>query len=352
MKKAALVVGARPQFIKTAPLIQELGRFFSMILIHTGQHYDFSMSGIFFEELQLPLPDYHLEAHGGTHGQQTGSMLSGLDSVLRFEKPDVVIVVGDTNSTLAGALAAAKLKIPVVHVEAGVRSKDRQLPEQINRVVTDSIADCMLCPVPSAVENLNREGKFDNVVDAGDIIYDCLRMFERHIPERPDLSLDLPEEFILATIHRAEAVDHENELKNILSSLATSRCGVVFPAHPRTRKMISRFGLESDLPDNIMLTEPVGYVDLLSLLRLARFTVTDSGGVQREAAYFGKKTLVARPETEWRELEQAGWVKVVGYEFDLERLPGNMSADNKLPSLFRPASKCMAEFVDTLYQGD
>jgi UDP-GlcNAc3NAcA epimerase len=351
MKKAALVVGARPQFIKTAPLIQELGRFFSMVLIHTGQHYDFSMSGIFFEELQLPLPDYHLEAHGGTHGQQTGRMLSGLDSVLSFEKPDIVVVVGDTNSTLAGALAAAKLKIPVVHVEAGVRSKDRQLPEQINRVVTDSIADCMLCPVPSAVENLNREGRFENVVDAGDIIYDCLRMFERHIPERPDLSLDLPEEFILATIHRAEAVDHENQLKNILFSLATSSCAVVFPAHPRTRKMISRFGLESDLPDNIMLTDPVGYVDLLSLLKLARFTVTDSGGVQREAAYFGKRAFVARPETEWRELEKSGCAKVVGYKFDLKEVGGRTNGKFDFSTMIRPASKAMAEFVDTLYQG-
>jgi UDP-N-acetylglucosamine 2-epimerase len=351
MKKAALVVGARPQFIKTAPLIQELGRFFDMVLIHTGQHYDFPMSGIFFEELQLPPPDYHLDAHGGTHGQQTGRMLSGLDSVLSFEKPEVVVVVGDTNSTLAGALAASKLKIPVVHVEAGVRSRDPYLPEQINRVVTDSIADCMLCPVPSAVENLNREGKFEKVFDAGDIIYDCLRMFDKHIPERPDLSLDLPEEFILATIHRAETVDDKDKLKSILISLGTAPGAVVFPAHPRTRKMISKYGLKSELPESMIFLEPVGYVDLLSLLKLARFVVTDSGGVQREAAYFSKKAFVARPETEWRELEQSGCVTVVGYEFDLEKLRENTDGEYNLSSLTRPASKGMAGLMDTLYQG-
>lgn len=350
MKKAALVVGARPQFIKSAPLVQELGRFFEMILIHTGQHFDFSMSEIFFEELQLPPPDYHLDARGGTHGLQTGRMLSGLDSVLSFEQPDVVVVVGDTNSTLAGALAAAKQKIPVVHVEAGVRSKDRYLLEQINRVVTDSISDCMLCPLPSAVENLNREGKFENVLDAGDIIYDCLRMFEKHIPEKPDLEFDLPDEFVLATIHRSEAVDDEDHLRSILSSLATSPNAVVFPAHPRTKKMISRFGLECRLPENIILAEPVGYIDILSLLRSAKFAVTDSGGLQREAAYFGRRAFVARPETEWRELEQSGYVKVVGYTFDLGKLTDNESCDYDLSSMTRPASRNMAEFVDTLYQ--
>jgi UDP-N-acetylglucosamine 2-epimerase len=350
MKKAALVIGARPQFIKTAPLIQRLGRFFRVVLIHTGQHYDFSMSEIFFRQLQLRTPDYHLNAHGGTHGGQTGRMLSGLDSVLSFEKPEMVVVVGDTNSTLAGALAASKLRIPVVHVEAGVRSKDRQLPEQINRVVTDAIADCMLCPVPSAVENLNREGKFENVFDAGDVIYDCLRMFEKEIPDGPSVPPDLPQDFVLATVHRAEAVDDMNRLTNILSSLATSPYTVVFPSHPRTRKMISRFGLESRLPENVILMEPVGYVDLLCLIRLARFTVTDSGGVQREAAYFGKKTFVARPETEWRELEESGYVRVVGYEFDLTELAQDICGQYDLSSLMRPASKNMIEFINTLYQ--
>ncbi len=350
MKKAALVVGARPQFIKTAPLILELGRFFQMVLIHTGQHYDFEMSDTFFEELRLPDPDYHLDTPGGSHGRQTGRMLEGLDSVLRFEKPELTIVVGDTNSTLAGALAAAKLTIPVVHVEAGVRSRDNTLSEQINRVVTDSISDCMLCPTPAAVDNLKREGKSENVYDTGDIIYDCLRMFENGIPERPSLTFELPPRYVMATLHRAEAVDDARHLRSILHSLATSPFPVILPAHPRTRKMIDRYNLQSMISNNFLLTDPVGYTDLLSLLRSSEFVITDSGGVQREAVYFRKHVYVARPETEWRELEESGWVKVVGYNFDLKKeIPHFNQPHIDLTNLMRPASKSMAEALRSLF---
>ncbi len=346
-----MVVGARPQFIKTAPLILELGRFFQMVLIHTGQHYDFEMSDTFFKELGLPDPDYHLDTPGGSHGRQTGRMLEGLDSVLRFEKPDLVIVVGDTNSTMAGALAAAKMAVPLVHVEAGVRSRDNNLPEQINRIVTDSVSDCMLCPTPAAVENLKREGKSENVYDTGDILYDCLRMFENIIPEKPSLTFELPGRYILATLHRAEAVDDAGRLKDIMHSLATSPFPVIFPVHPRTRKMIHRYGLRSMISENFILTDPVGYTDLLSLLKSSEFVVTDSGGIQREAVYFGKHAYIARPETEWRELEESGWVKVVGYKFDLSREIARIDQppDIELTKLMRPASKSMAEALRSIF---
>jgi UDP-N-acetylglucosamine 2-epimerase len=350
MKKAALVVGARPQFIKTAPLILELGRFFQIVLIHTGQHYDFEMSETFFKELRLPDPDYHLNTPGGSHGRQTGRMLEGLDSVMNFEKPDLTIVVGDTNSTLAGALAAAKMSIPLVHVEAGVRSRDDSLPEQINRVVTDSVAECMLCPTPSAVRNLNREGRFENVYDTGDIIYDCLRMFEKNIPAKPSLPFELPRRYVLATLHRAEAVDDAGRLRSILQSLATSPYPIAMPLHPRTRKMIDRFGLRSLISDELFLTEPVGYADLLSLMKSSEFVITDSGGVQRETVYFGRFVYVTRPETEWRELEESGWVKVIGYDFDLSggvQQFGQPHGD--LTNLMRPASRNMAETVKSLF---
>lgn len=350
MKKAALVVGARPQFIKTAPLTLELGRFFQIVLIHTGQHYDFEMSDHFFEELDLPDPDYHLDTPGGSHGRQTGRMLEGLDSVLNFEKPDLAIVVGDTNSTLAGALAAKKMAIPLVHVEAGVRSRDNNLPEQINRVVTDSISDCMLCPTPTAMENLRREGKSVNVYDTGDVLYDCLRMFENGIPKKPSLPVDLPRRYVLTTLHRAEAVDDAVRLKSILQSLATSPYPVVLPVHPRTKKMIGRHDLHSMIFDNLLLIDPVGYTDLLSLLKSSEFVVTDSGGVQREAVYFDRHVYVARPETEWRELEESGWVRVVGYDFDLSAGISNFDQPRiDLTNLMRPASKNMAEALRTLF---
>ncbi len=349
MKKAALVVGARPQFIKTAPLILELGRFFQIALIHTGQHYDFEMSDTFFEELDLPDPDYHLDTPGGSQGRRIGRMLEGLDSVLAFEKPDLTIVVGDTDSTLAGALASSKLAIPLVHVEAGVRSQDNSLSEQINRVVTDSVSDCMLCPTPTAVENLRREGRTKDVFDTGDIIYDCLRMFEESIPERPSLPFELPGRYVLATLHRAEAVDDTGRLKNILRSLATSPYPVILPVHPRTRKRIDLYNLQSLILDNLLLIDPVGYTDLLSLLKSSEFVITDSGGVQREAAYLGKRVYVARPETEWRELEESGWAKVVGYDFDLSRENSRIDQPHvDLANLMRPASKSMAEAIRSL----
>lgn len=348
MKKAALIVGARPQFIKTAPLILELGRFYQVVLIHSGQHHDFDMSDIFFEELRLPRTDYHLRVSASTDGKQVGRMMEGLESVLRFEKPDFAIVVGDTNSTMAGALASVKLRIPLAHVEAGVRSKDEKLPEQINRVVTDSVTDCFLCPTPTAVRNLNNEGKSANVFDTGDIIYDSLRAFEKNIPDKPSMGFDIPAEFVLVTLHRAEAVDDRENLLAVLRSLSTSPYPVIFPMHPRTRKMLLRFGLYDSLPTNMTVVDPVGYLELLALLKECQFAVSDSGGIQREGFYFEKRTIVPRPETEWVELEQSGWVLVAGYDFEITKLL-DKSVSERSGELTRPASADMADRLRRLF---
>lgn len=347
MKKAALIVGARPQFIKVAPLIKELGRFYQLVLIHTGQHYDFAMSENFFRQLNIPDPDYHLDIQSGKPGQQTGRMIEGLESVLSFERPDFAIVIGDTNSTLAGAIAATKLAIPLVHVEAGVRSVDKFLPEQINRVMTDSIADCFLCPNQSSADNLAKEGKSGNVFVTGDIIYDCLRIYEGMIPDKLQIP-DIPDKFALATLHRAEAVDNAENLKHVLDSLNSSPIPVIFPLHPRTRKMIARFNLENSIPDNTHIVEPVGYLEILRLLQVCEFVITDSGGIQREAVYYKKRVILPRPETEWVELSDSGWVTIASYDFPILELLGKNTRE--LPDGYmKPSAVEMVEKMRAIF---
>jgi UDP-N-acetylglucosamine 2-epimerase len=350
MKKVALVIGARPQFIKAAPLNIEMGRFFETILIHTGQHYDYMMSKFFFEELDLPEPDYHLNLDSRTSGRATGKMIAGLESVYDFEKPDFVMVVGDTNSTMAGALSAAQLGLQIVHVEAGVRSKDQKLPEQINRRVTDSVSDCYFCPTPSAVKNLLGEGKSLNVYDTGDIIYDSLRLIEEMIPDYPRINFKLPEKFALMTLHRAEAVDNEGHFKSILSSLESAPMPVIFPVHPRTAKMIERFQLENKFPKNVHMLDPVGYIDLLSLIRLSEFVLTDSGGVQREAVFLNKPVFVPRLETEWVDFVRLKRVSVVDYDFDLTKMEfGTANCEDELLHLLRPSASKMVEIIRSVF---
>jgi len=350
MKKAALVIGARPQFIKAAPLINEMGRFFKTVIIHTGQHYDFMMSENFFNELDLPHPHYHLNIESKSPGRFTGEAIAALESVYDFEKPDFVLVVGDTNSTLAGAVSAAHAGMHVVHVEAGVRSRDPGLPEQINRLVTDSVSSCFLCPAPSAVENLRNEGRVAHIYDTGDIIYDSLRLIESRIPARPTLDAEIPEKFVLMTLHRAEAVDNRENLSLILSSLESSPWPVIFPIHPRTAKMIEYFDLENAVPRNVRRVDPVGYADLLSLLRLSELVVTDSGGVQREAVFLRKPACIPRPETEWIDFEKLNKVRVVGYDFDLSRISfENEDPDSTLSYLLRPASGNMIEILRSVF---
>ena len=316
--KFVSIVGARPQFIKAAPLSKALrSAGHKEILLHTGQHYDDEMSAVFFRDLQIPEPDYNLGIGSGSHGYQTGKMLIEIEKVLLSEKPDWVIVFGDTNSTLAGALAATKLRIPIAHVEAGLRSFNREMPEEHNRVLTDHCSDLLLCPTQTAVENLHREGITTGVHLVGDIMYDAVLQFaeiaRRHSTILNDLSLQ-PKKFLLATIHRPANTDNPHNLKNILHAFAQINETIIFPVHPRARKKMAETGLSDDFTacPNIRLINPVGYLDMLVLEQNARVILTDSGGVQKEAYFFKTPCVTLRDETEWIETVKSGWNTLVG----------------------------------------
>lgn len=313
MLKVLTVVGARPQFIKAAAVSPRLRERAQEILVNTGQHYDPELSQVFFDELSLPAPDITLNVGSGSHGQQTGAMLSKLDPILQAEQPDWVLVYGDTNSTLAGALAAAKLHIPVAHVEAGLRSYNRSMPEEINRVMTDHLATRLYCPTPYAAANLQREGITAGVVVTGDVMDDAVRL----VTDRPEVldGLGIAHgRYYLATVHRQENTDSKEALRSILNSfsiLASEGWPVVLPLHPRTRERVGRFGLESLLTP-LLVTDPQGYSASLTLIRHAGAVLTDSGGVQREAGAFGVPTYVLRQETEWTDLVERGQAVLVG----------------------------------------
>jgi len=306
--KIVTIVGARPQFIKAAPVSQALRRHHHEILIHTGQHYDRAMSDLFFEELSIPRPNYELGIGSGLHGWQTGQMLQRIEDVLVAEKPAWVLVYGDTNSTLAGALAAVKLQIPVAHVEAGLRSFNRTMPEEHNRVLTDHCADLLFCPTQTAVNLLAAEGVTRGVHLVGDVMIDALQTHGALAARNSTLADRLglrPRGFALATIHRPYNTDDPARLAVILSALSGLQTPVVFPVHPRTRAALTRADLT--LPANVIATEPIGYLDMLALEQAAALILTDSGGVQKEAYCFAAPCVTLRPETEWVETVQAGW---------------------------------------------
>lgn len=310
------VVGARPQLIKAAAVSRELRKRHKEILVHTGQHYDENMSAVFFRELGIPEPDHNLGVGSGTHGAQTGAMLSGIEKLLLKTRPDRVLVYGDTNSTLAGALAAAKLHIPVAHVEAGLRSFNRRMPEEINRLLTDHVSDLLLCPSRTAADNLAKEGIRRGVRIVGDVMYDALlAAAERGVKSSHILStLKLePKTFLLVTIHRAENTDAPDRLSGILSALRrlSETEQVVFPVHPRTRKKLKAMAGELS-SGRIRLIDPVGYLDMVTLERSARLILTDSGGIQKEAYWLKVPCITLRDETEWVETVKAGWNVVVG----------------------------------------
>jgi UDP-GlcNAc3NAcA epimerase len=311
--KIATIVGARPQFIKAAPVSRVLRKYHNEILIHTGQHYDKNMSDIFFDELDIPRPDYNLNVGSGPHGKQTGEMLIKIEEVLLQEQPDAVIVYGDTNSTLAGALAASKLFISVIHVEAGLRSYNRKMPEEQNRVLTDHISSILFCPTKTAVENLLREGITNNVFNVGDVMYDAI-LFNLDIAERKSNILSKlrlkKNDYILATVHRAENTDTYENLYNIIHSFNASQELIVFPVHPRTRKAIQDYGIK--LSNNVKVIDPVGYLDMLILEKYANKIVTDSGGIQKEAYILGIPCVTLRHETEWVETVKDKWNILVG----------------------------------------
>ncbi|MEW6273928.1 MAG: UDP-N-acetylglucosamine 2-epimerase (non-hydrolyzing) [Bacillota bacterium] len=317
--KIATVVGARPQFIKAAavsrvlrstPGVQE-------VLVHTGQHYDENMSEVFFGELEIPDPDYNLGIGSGFHGAQTGRMLEAIEQVLLREKPDWVLVYGDTNSTLAGALAAVKLHIPVAHVEAGLRSYNRRMPEEINRVLTDHAADLLFAPTEVAVRNLRREGiPAERIHLVGDVMYDAALYYGEKARRESRVLARLalkPKEYILVTIHRAENTDDPARLHAIVEGLCMvgESVPVVFPVHPRTLRVLELGSLWGKAEDHLRLIEPVGYLDMVMLEQNARLIATDSGGVQKEAFFYRVPCVTLRGETEWVELVELGWNRLV-----------------------------------------
>jgi UDP-N-acetylglucosamine 2-epimerase len=311
--KILSIVGARPEFIQAAPVSRALQENHQEILVHTGQHYDYLMSQAFFDELDIPAPDYNLEVGSGSHGRQTGEILIRLEEVLLREQPDLVIVRGDTNSTLAGALAASKLHIPTAHIEAGERSFDRRMPEEINRLVADRVADLHFCASQTAVQHLAAEGTTDSVHWVGDVMLDALLQNRPIAHRKSDVlaRLDLkPGLYALVTIHRAANTDDPVRLMQIVEALNSVPETIVFPAHPRTRKALTRLGARFAV--HVRLVEPVSYFDMMVLEDNARIITTDSGGVQREAYFLGIPCLTLRDETEWTETVEAGWNKLVG----------------------------------------
>lgn len=317
--KILSIVGARPQFIKAAPVSRALRQVAHEVLVHTGQHYDYGMSAVFFDELNIPEPDYNLGVGSGSHGWQTGHMLIHLEEVLLQEQPDWVLVYGDTNSTLAGALAAVKLHIPVAHVEAGLRSFNRRMPEEHNRVLTDHAADLLFCPTQTAVNNLAREGVSQGVRLVGDVMYDAVR-YNAQLAEPRSLILDRLDvtsgAYALATVHRPRNTDDASRLQAILDAFETiaQETPVVFPVHPRTREALDALAYRP--PAGLRLSEPVGYLDMLMLEKHSRLILTDSGGVQKEAYFFGVPCLTLREETEWVETVEVGWNRLVGADAD------------------------------------
>jgi len=313
------IVGARPQFIKAAILSRALAQAgIEEILIHTGQHYDVQLDRIFFEELGLPAPHVHLGVGSGTHAVQTGQMMIRLEAALLAlqPKPDWVLVYGDTNSTLAGALVAAKLKLPLAHVEAGLRSFNRFMPEEINRVVTDHLSQLLFAPTPTAVENLRREGITQGVYLTGDVMAEAVRCYaeiaRRRVPLE-SLTTHAPGTYYVATVHRAENTDDPSRLQGIFEGLGQLALPVILPLHPRTR---ARLDGTIWIPANVELREPVGYLAMLTLVQHARAVLTDSGGLQKEAIWLGIPCITLREETEWVETLEGGWNQLVGADPD------------------------------------
>jgi UDP-GlcNAc3NAcA epimerase len=308
--KIVTVVGARPQFIKAAPVSRVLRKQHHELLVHTGQHYDYSMSQVFFDELGLPEPDANLGIGSGSHARQTGEMLIGLEKVLLSVRPDRVLLYGDTNSTLAGALAAAKLQIPVAHVEAGLRSFNRAMPEEHNRVLTDHCSDLLFCPTQTAVGNLNREGIAQGVHLVGDVMLDAALQHGDVARRRSTLLQEMGltgQSFALATIHRPYNTDDPTRLREIIHALGALDVPVVLPIHPRTRDLLARIRNPQSAIRNLISVGPLSYLDTLMLEQNARLILTDSGGVQKEAYFFGVPCVTLRPETEWVETVASGW---------------------------------------------
>lgn len=323
--KLASLVGARPQFIKLAPLARVIAahneqseRKIEHLILHTGQHYDYGMSDIFFDELEIPHPTVNLGVGSGSHGAQTAQMLAGIESFLQAEKPDLLIIFGDTNSTVAGALAAAKLHIPIAHVEAGLRSFNRMMPEEINRIVADHTSDILLAPTPTAIQNLAREGQTERTVSSGDIMYDTVLHNAKIAETKSDILTKhglTKGQYIVATCHRAENTNDQERLTQILDSfneIAANHLPIVFPMHPRVKHLLPKVLPDWEAHERLHIIEPVGYLDMLQLVSHARLALTDSGGLQKEAFFLECPCVTMRDETEWVETVEAGGNIITG----------------------------------------
>jgi UDP-GlcNAc3NAcA epimerase len=314
--KIVTILGARPQFIKAAALSRVIRqhRRLKEVIVHTGQHYDANMSDVFFDQMQIPKPDHFLQITSKYHGEMTGRMIEGIEKVLLSEKPDVVLIYGDTNSTLAGAIAAKKLQIKIAHVEAGLRSFNMVMPEEINRILADRISDFLFCPGQQAIDNLMKEGFMNfgsKVIDVGDIMKD-VAYFYSPLERKP--LFDVPKRFVLSTIHRAENTDDPERLQSILLALSKISLDlpIVLPLHPRTKSRLASIKLQ--VPASVSIVDPVGYLEMVYLLKRCELVITDSGGLQKEAYFFDKPCITTRDETEWSELVTEGYNKVVGVD--------------------------------------
>lgn len=314
--KILTIIGARPQFIKAGAVSRILRQEgVKEIILHTGQHFDRKMSEVFFKELEIPEPDINLNINSLSHGAMTGRMIEGIEEVILKDKPDWVLVYGDTNSTIAGALAAKKLHIKVAHVEAGLRSFNIKMPEEVNRILTDRISDVLFCPTQTAIDNLKKEG-YDNInckiENVGDVMYDAVHFYRKKAKRPKD---NIPSKHILITMHRAENTDNENRMKSIFSALnkIAEDTPIVFPVHPRTKQILSKHNINS----NIHLIDPVSYFEMLYLLENSSIVMTDSGGLQKEAYFFKKPCITLRDETEWVELIQNGYNFLAGADEEL-----------------------------------
>lgn len=337
--KLLTIAGTRPQLVKVAAVSRELRKEFTEVLVNTGQHYDYNMAGVFFEQLKIPRPDYDLGVGSMSHGRQTGNMLIKIEEVIEKEKPDAVVVYGDTNSTLAAAIAASKLHIPVLHIESGLRSFNKKMPEEINRVMTDHVSELLFAPTDVAVENLRAESIEDGVYQIGDVMYDAV-LYNISIAEKEHSLSEFnltPKSFILGTIHRAENTDNEKRISAIVDAFINTGLKVFLPLHPRTKGKLEKYGLLNKLLDapNIILSEPISYLEMLLLEKYAKAIVTDSGGVQKEAYFAKVPCFTLRDETEWVETVEVGWNQLVNpIEDELAKIISDFKARKHQENLY------------------
>ena len=342
--KIISIIGARPQFIKHAPIEKALSNHFDSITIHTGQHYDKNMSTIFFDQLGIKPPKYLLQVGSGNHGAQTGKMMEVIEPILLDEKPNAALVYGDTNSTLAGALVASKLNIPVIHLEAGLRSFNRKMPEEINRVLTDHISEILFAPSDKALENLQNEGIKKNVFKTGDVMCDMIHLSKKAI-SKPAIG----NQFYYATIHRPYNTDNKIRLMSVLNSFQSLKHKVKFAIHPRTRKKMQDWGINNSLYSNIEFIDPVSYFDNISFLSHSEALITDSGGMQKEAYILQKKCVTIRTETEWIETLVGGWNTLVFDELDKIQELLNSYPNSHIDNLYGDG-KASEQIVKTIFK--